>query len=148
MLILLQIIIAAIGITAGSYFDNHVTHAQVAQAMHEASACDSQIYAAQMLAPKRTNGSLRLCSSGILFCDASSSDPKLIPWHDVTQWELTPPQEADGVANASVDLEVTTMAKVAFKDDHYDFAIEGTPSDGAALGQSLEHYDAAAASTD
>lgn len=144
MLILLQIIIAAIGITAGSYFDNNVTHAQVVQALQETSATGGQVYQTQMLAPQRTDGSLILCSSGILFCDASSSDPKLIPWNNVAKWELTPQWKADGEGADPVELRVTAMTKVAFKDDHYDFAIEGTPSDGAALAQSLKHYDPAA----
>ena len=144
MLVLLQIFIVAIGVTAGSYFDNSVTHADVAQALHEASATHAQVYETQMLAPQRKDGSLIVCSSGILYRDAPSIDPKLIPWQSVTHWELTSPQKASGAANASVDLKVTAMTKVAFKDDHYAFAIQGTPSDASSLAQTLEHYDAAA----
>ena len=144
MLVLLQILIAAIGITAGSYVDNSVSHAQVVQALNQASASHAQVYETQMLAPQRTDGSLIVCSSGILYRDAPTTDPKLIPWQSVTQWELASPQKADGVTNTSLDLKVSAMSKVAFKDDHYDFSIKGTPSDGSSLVQSLEHYDSAA----
>ena len=62
----------------------------------------------------------------------------------MTQWELTSPQKAGGAANASVDLKVTAMAKVAFKVDHCVFVIQGTPSDRNHLARTPEHCDEAA----